>query len=35
MEKGIKWYRDMVDDYPENYALLMGCANILNNKAYF
>jgi protein O-GlcNAc transferase len=25
----------MVDDYPENYALLMGCANILNNKGYF
>lgn len=25
----------MVDDYPDNFAILMGCANILNNKGIF
>lgn len=35
MEKGIEWYRNMVDDYPDNYALIMGYANILNNKGIF
>jgi len=35
MEEGIEWYRDMVDDYPENYAFIMGYANILNNKGIF
>lgn len=35
MAKGIKWYQDMVDQYPENHALVMGYANILNNKGIF
>ena len=34
-EKGVKWYKDMVDDYPENYAIIMGYANILSNDAVF
>ena len=34
-ENGIKWYRDMVDNYPDNYALLMGYAHILNNKGIY
>ena len=25
----------MVDDYPDNFAILMGCAHILNNKGIF
>ena len=35
MEKGTKWYQEMVDDYPDNYALIMGYAHILNNKGIF
>jgi tetratricopeptide (TPR) repeat protein len=35
MAKGIKWYQEMVDQHPENHALVMGYANILNNKGIF
>jgi tetratricopeptide (TPR) repeat protein len=35
IEKGMKWYMDRIDDYPENIGFLMGYANILNNKGIF
>ena len=34
-EKGVKWYKDMVDDYPDNYAIIMGYANMLCNECVF
>lgn len=35
MAKGIKWYQKGVDDYPNNHAMLMGFANILNNRSIY
>ena len=35
MEKGIKWYRNMVGLHPNSYQLRMGLANILSNKAIY
>ena len=35
VDKGIQWYKDMVDDYPNNYAIIMGYANLLCNNCIF
>jgi len=35
IEKGIKWYRNMLGLYPNSYQLHLGLANILGNKAIY
>jgi hypothetical protein len=35
IEKGMKWYLEMIDDYPENFAFAMGYAHLLCNKSIF
>ena len=32
---GIKWYEGLVEKHPGNYALLIGYANILNNRGIY
>lgn len=35
IEKGMKWYMDMIDDHCDNVGFLLGYANILTTKTFY